>query len=111
MIGTYGVFSYKILRRTQEIGLRMALGATSSDILRAEGKQAAAQIVLGILLGLGGAVALTRFMTSALAEIHSGSPELVCAVAIVLGSIGLIASYMAVRKATRVSPITALRYE
>ena len=111
ILGTYGVFSYKVGQRTQEIGIRMSLGASPADILRLIGKAAAGHVLLGTMLGLGGAVASMRLIASVLGGGASGGPVMLVGVASLLSVIAIVACYGAIRRATRVNPIVALRHE
>lgn len=110
ILGTYGVFSYKIGRRTREIGIRMALGVTPASVFKLVGKQAAGHILLGLALGLSAAMILTRFMSGLLPDADWRDPAVFAASALVLGVVALIACYVPVRRATKVSPIVALRH-
>ncbi len=109
-VGIYGVISYIVGQRTHEIGLRMALGAQKLDVLQLILGQAARLVLIGIALGIGGALALTRLMASQL-FISSTDPLTFTVVAGVLASVALAACYIPARRAASVDPIVALRYE
>jgi putative ABC transport system permease protein len=110
-VGIYGVIAYSVTQRTQEIGIRLALGAQRSDVLRLVVGQAAALALAGILIGAAGAALLTRLMTDLLFGVKPFDPLTFGAVAALLGSIALLASYLPGRRATRVDPVVALRAE
>ena len=110
-VGVYGVMAYAVTQRTQEFGIRMALGATPSTVLKQvlwEGGRLAA---LGLAAGLIAALILTRLMTSLLFEIKPGDPITLSASAAILAFVALLACYIPARRATRVEPMTALRKE
>ena len=110
-VGIYGLMSYAVTQRTHEIGIRVAIGAQRRDVLGlvvAEGTKLA---LLGIVVGVAFALVLTRFMTSLLFEVAPTDPTTFFAVAILLALTGLLACYIPARRAMRVDPMVALRYE
>jgi len=111
VIGIYGVVSYSVAQRTQEIGVRMALGATRRDVLRMVAGQAIALIATGVLIGVAGSLALGSLMRNLLFEVSPRDPSTLIAIALVLAVVGLVASVMPARRATRVDPLVALRSE
>jgi putative ABC transport system permease protein len=111
MIGIYGVVSYSVAQRTQEIGVRMALGATRGNVLGMVARQAMALIVAGLVIGLGAALALGSVMQNMLFEVSPRDPVTLGAIVAVLGVVGMAASFVPARRATRVDPIVALRSE
>jgi putative ABC transport system permease protein len=108
-VGLYGVLAYGITRRTHEIGIRMALGARAGHVLGMVVREAVLMVALGILIGGGGALALSRVMTSLLFETSATDPVTFVVVVLVLGTVGAIAAYLPARRATRVDPLIALR--
>ncbi|HJR60772.1 MAG TPA: ABC transporter permease [Vicinamibacterales bacterium] len=110
-VGIYGVIAYSVTQRTREIGIRLALGAQRSDVLRMIVGQAARLALAGIVIGAAGAAWLTRLMADLLFEVRPLDPLTFAGVAAVLGSVALLASYLPGRRATRVDPVVALRAE
>ncbi|HEV2827749.1 MAG TPA: ABC transporter permease [Pyrinomonadaceae bacterium] len=110
-IGIYGVVSYSVAQRTREIGVRIALGAKETDVLRLVLGEGIFVIAIGLGLGLLLAVAATRVIAGYLYGIGATDPLTFAGVPLVLGFVALVASYMPARRATKVDPIDALRYE
>jgi putative ABC transport system permease protein len=111
VIGIYGVVSYSVAQRTQEIGVRMALGASGGQVLGMVLRQALALIAAGVLIGGGAALALGSLMGSLLFEVSPRDPATLAAIAAGLGVVGVVASVMPALRATRVDPLVALRSE
>ncbi|HWN43842.1 MAG TPA: ABC transporter permease [Thermoanaerobaculia bacterium] len=110
-VGIYGVISYVVSQRTQEIGVRMALGAKPADVSGMVLKEGLALALLGIGLGLAGALAVTRFMQALLFEVSTTDPATFAAVPLLLAAVALLASYLPARRAAGVEPLEAIRYE
>jgi putative ABC transport system permease protein len=110
-IGIYGVLSYTVEQRTHEIGVRMALGASASVVVRMIVLQAMRTVGAGLAIGIAAALALTRYISSMLYGVRSWDPFVFVAITALLGGVALLASYLPARHATMVDPIMALRYE
>ena len=110
-IGVFGVISYSVAQRTREIGIRIALGAQARGVLRLVLGGALRLAAAGVLVGLIGAFALTRFLSAFLFGVSANDPATFAAVALVLGAVALLASYLPAWRATRVDPLVALRTE
>ena len=110
-VGLYGVMSFGVSRRTQEVGIRMALGARGGEIQRLILRQGAGQIVIGLAIGLGLAALLGRGMQIMLFQVEPFDPAIFALISAVLAGTGVLASLIPARRATRVDPATALRYE
>jgi putative ABC transport system permease protein len=111
MAGVYGAMAYTVSQRSNEIGLRMALGANTSDVLLLVLRQGMAFAASGLALGLIGAVAATRLLTSMLFQVKPGDPMTYIAVVVLLGVVALLACYFPARRASRVDPMVVLRNE
>ncbi|HEY1261888.1 MAG TPA: FtsX-like permease family protein, partial [Terriglobales bacterium] len=109
--GIYGVISYFVVQRTHEIGVRMALGATPESILALILRQGAAMVVLGGIIGIAISLGLTRSIAGMIYGIRVTDPETYAGVGVLIAGVALIASYIPARRATKVDPMVALRYE
>jgi ABC-type antimicrobial peptide transport system permease subunit len=110
-VGIYGLIAHSVVLRTQEIGIRMSLGAERSDILRLILREGAHLAITGVLIGVAVSLAVTRLMSSLLFGISSTDPLTFVAVAALLTAVALLASYIPARRAMRVDPLVALKYE
>ncbi|OAI56582.1 hypothetical protein AYO50_02585 [Acidobacteria bacterium SCGC AG-212-P17] len=109
--GIYGVLAYSVARRTREMGVRMALGASAGNVMRLVLGQAAVTTGIGVLLGVVGSFILMRFLQSMLYQVSAADPVTFAAVALLLIGVALLAAYLPARRATKVDPNVALRYE
>jgi len=110
-VGIYGLMAYAVSQRTHEIGVRVAVGAQQRDVLRLIVGGGAKLAFFGIVIGIAAALGLTHLMASLLFEVTPTDPETFAAVAVLLAAVALVACYIPARRATRVDPMVALRYE
>jgi putative ABC transport system permease protein len=110
-IGIYGLMSYSVRQRSHEIGIRLALGAREHEMVGMVVRNGMTLAGIGLVLGLGAAYGLTRFLGTLLFGVRASDPTTYLIVAAVLGSVAFIASYIPARRAAKVDPIIALRYE
>jgi len=110
-VGIYGVLSYSVSQRTQEVGIRMALGATSRTVLGLVVGQGMLLVAIGVGIGLAGSLGLARLLASLLFGVKTSDPATFAVVSLVLAVAAFVATYIPARRATKADPITALRYE
>jgi putative ABC transport system permease protein len=110
-VGIYGVVSYSVSRRTHEIGIRMALGANTNDVVKMVISQALTLVVAGVAAGAAGALTLSRLLSGMLYGVKPSDPSTFFAVSLLLTMVALVATYIPARRAARVDPVVALRYE
>ena len=110
-IGIYGVMAYSVTQRTQDIGIRMALGAQTADVLYMVVRQGMTPVLIGISVGLAGALGLNRVIASLLFGVNAADPMTFVAISLLLGFVALLACYIPARRAAHVDPVIALRAE
>jgi putative ABC transport system permease protein len=111
VMGIYGVMSYSVARRTHEMGIRMVLGAGEGDVVRLVLRQAAIVVGIGLAIGVTGALAVSRMLSSWLYGVSARDPLTFVATPVMLALVALLASYIPARRATKVDPAEALRCE
>jgi ABC-type antimicrobial peptide transport system permease subunit len=109
--GLYGVLSYGVTRRTNEIGIRMALGAGRGSVVQMILRETSVMIVLGVVIGIGFTVGLTRLIASKLYGLSALDPLTIVSAVLILAIVAMIAGYIPAARAARVNPVSALRHE
>jgi len=110
-LGLYGVMAYAVTQRTQELGVRIALGAQPREVLRLVLRQGLYLVSIGLAVGLFGALALRGLIKGLLFQVQASDPATLVSVAVVLVVVALLACWIPARRATKVDPLVALRYE
>jgi predicted permease len=110
-VGIYGVLAFSVSQRTQEIGVRMALGAQTRNVLALILRQGSIQVAAGLVLGLGAGMGASRLLAVMLYDVQPGDPAVFALTALTLSTVALIACYVPARRASRIDPMIALRYE
>jgi len=110
-VGLYGLLSYEVSRRTREMGIRLALGAQRERVLKLVLGQGIALAIAGATVGIGVALGVMRYLASMLYDVHANDPITMIGVAVLLTLVAIAACYIPARRAMRVDPIVALRYE
>jgi putative ABC transport system permease protein len=111
IVGLYGVIAYSVSQRRREIGIRMALGAGKSAVLQMVISQGIKLALIGVAIGLAGALGLTRFLSGLLFGVEPGDPLTLVTVSALLIAVAFLASYIPARQAARVDPLVALRHD
>jgi len=110
-VGLYGVVAFFVTHRTQEIGIRMAIGAQRADVLRLVLREGARLAAFGVAIGVVASLAISRILSSLLFGISATDPSTFAGVSLLLSLVALTATYIPARRALRIDPVTALRYE